>query len=191
MRARLGILGLYNADSTVLDGLINNIPVDDNDDPLLDSSVLVNNILLECAELEIVYPEPETLAEAVTVWAQMRSPAWSKIITALDAEYNPVHNYDRYEKIDRTLTPGAGFTDTTTVKNPGYNSNTLATAGESSVTHAPDGESDTDGVESHMYGNIGVTTAAQMIAGELAIRENDIYTIITNEFRRRFCLLVY
>ena len=93
------------------------------------------------------------------------------------------------------------YTDTVTEENPGYNSNTLVTAGKNtaartvqtngSVTHTPDGESDTEIYDNHLYGNIGVTTAAQMIQGELEIRRNDIYNIITNEFRRRFCLLVY
>lgn len=211
MRANLSILGLYNFDNTIMDGLIAALPKDPKTgDDLMDGSVLVNNILLECAELEICYPEPETMKEAISTWAQIRTTSWYRIYTALDAEYNPIHNYDRYEYIDHTYTPGAGYsdtmtdpeyTDTVTEEKPGYNSNTLVTAGKntaartvqtnSSVTHTPDGESDTDIYDNHLYGNIGVTTAAQMIQGELEIRRNDIYNIITNEFRRRFCLLVY
>lgn len=211
MRANLSILGLYNFDNTIMDGLIEALPKDPKTgDDLMNASVLVNNILLECAEVEVCYPEPETMKQAISVWAQLRTTAWYKIYTALDADYNPIHNYDRYEDIDRTYTPGAGYTDsvtdpeytdTVTEENPGYNSNTLVTAGKntaartvqtnSSVTHTPDGESDSEIYSNHLYGNIGVTTAAQMIQGELEIRRNDIYNIITNEFRRRFCLLVY
>lgn len=192
MRANLSILGLYNYDNTVLDGLVNALPKDpDTHEDLLDSSLLVNNILLECAELEICYPEPDIMKQAVATWAGLRTSSWLKIAQALSAEYNPIHNYDRYEKIDRTYTPGAGLTTTETVKNPGYNAATLVTAGESSTVNTPDGKSDTDKYDNHMFGNIGVTTAAQMIEGELTIRRNDIYNIITNEFRRRFCLLVY
>lgn len=211
MRANLSILGLYNYDNTIFDGLVKALPTDPKTgDALMDSSVLINNILLECAELEICYPEPETMKAAIGVWAQIRTSSWYRIFTALDADYNPIHNYDRYEDIDRTYTPGAGYTDTmtdpeytdtVTEENPGYNSNTLVTAGKntaartvqtnSSVTHTPDGESDSEIYSNHLYGNIGVTTAAQMIEGELEIRRNDIYNIITNEFRRRFCLLVY
>lgn len=230
MRANLSILGLYNFDNTIMDGLIEALPKDpETEEDLLDPSVLVNNILLECAEVEACYPEPETMKQAITIWAQLRTSAWYKIYTALDADYNPIHNYDRYEDLERTYTPGAGYTttikdpgytdtltepgytDTNTHKNPGYNSNTLVTASEDtnvrtyqtsgSVTHvhnldgsrkvSPDGKSDSDIHDNHIYGNIGVTTAAQMIQGELEIRRNDIYNIITNEFRRRFCLLVY
>lgn len=211
MRANLSILGLYQYDNTIMDGLIEALPKDpDTQEDLLDPSILVNNILLECAEVEACYSEPETMKQAITIWAQLRTSSWYRIFTALDAEYNPIHNYDRYEDISRTYTPGAGYTDsvtdpeytdTVTEENPGYNSNTLVTAGKntaartvqtnSSVTHTPDGESDSEIYDNHLYGNIGVTTAAQMIQGELEIRRNDIYNIITNEFRRRFCLLVY
>lgn len=230
MRANLSILGLYNHDSTVMDGLISALPKNpDTGADLLDSSVLVNNILLECAELEVCYPEPETMKQAISIWAEIRTGSWQRIALALDAEYNPIHNYDRHEDISRTFTPGAGYT--TTVKDPGYtdtmvepgytdamthevtgyNSNNLVAQSkdtdvrtyqtngslqhvhntDGSQTYTPDGESDTDSVTNHMYGNIGVTTAAQMLEGELEIRRNDIYNIITNEFRRRFCLLVY
>lgn len=192
MRANLSILGLYTIDPSIFDGLTEALPTDpESGDALIDSSVLVNNILLECAELEICYPEPETMKTAIGVWAQIRTSSWYRIFTALDAEYNPIHNYDRYEYIDHTYTPGAGYTDTVTEENPGYNSNTLVTAGQNTASHTPDGESDSDIYDNHLYGNIGVTTAAQMIQGELEIRRNDIYNIITNEFRRRFCLLVY
>ena len=230
MRANLSILGMYSYDNTILDGLVKALPKDpETGEDLMNPDVLVSNILLECAELEICYPEPETLKQAVTTWAQIRTGAWYKIYTALDAEYNPIHNYDRYEDLDRTYTPGAGytttvkdpgytdtmtepgFTDANTHENPGYNSNSLVTASKDtnvrtyqtngSVTHThttdgstkvtPDGKSDKDIHSNHIYGNIGVTTAAQMISGELEIRKNDTYNIITNEFRRRFCLLVY
>lgn len=192
MRANLSILGLYNYDNTIMDGLINALPKDpETGDDLLQSSVLVNNILLECAELEVCYPDPDTMKQAISVWAQIRMSSWLRIVQALDSEYNPIHNYDRYEEIERTYTPGAGYTDTVTEENPGYNSNTLVTAGKNTAAHTPDGKSDSEKHSNHLYGNIGVTTAAQMIDGELEIRRNDAYNIITNEFRRRFCLLVY
>ena len=203
----LSILGLYRVRPDIFDGLIAELPRDpDTHEILINSQALVNNILLECAELEILYPEPDTMALAITTWAQIRSDAWSRIYTALVEDYNPLHNYDRHEEIDRTYTPGAGYTDSATepeysdtLENPGFNANTLVTASKTShasktagqFTHTPDGESDVDSVDSHMYGNIGVTTAAQMLTGELAVRQNDIYNIITNEFRRRFCLLIY
>ena len=46
MPATMSLLGLYNWDSTILDGLI--VPSG------VDRSALINNLLRECAELEIL-----------------------------------------------------------------------------------------------------------------------------------------
>lgn len=55
-------------------------------------------LLAETAELEILYPEPTTLAAVIKAWATARGPAWSRMQTALTAQYNPIHNYDRAEE---------------------------------------------------------------------------------------------
>lgn len=44
---------------------------------------------------------------------------------------------------------------------------------------------------SHVEGNIGVTTSAQMLAEEINVRANDLYQIIIAEFKRKFCIMVY
>lgn len=187
MRANLSIMGLYYEDPTILDPMAPQLPKDDDNAPLLDFNVLRSNILVECAEIEIVYPEPDTFKIALEAWSYTREHEWQRMYDALMEDYNALHNYDRHEQIDRTYTPGAGYSDT--LSNPGYNSGTMVTAGE--TTHTPDGESDIDSVTNHMYGNIGVTTSAQMLLGELEARKTDIYKIITDEFRKRFCLLIY
>ena len=219
MNATLSILGLYRIKPDIFDGLLAVLPKDpDTQDPLLNETALTNNILLECAELEILYPDPDMMELAITTWALTRSDAWARIYTALTEEYNPLHNYDRHEEIDKTYNEGktlAGAENSTrfssgsdsnisTLENPGYNSGTLVTAGKTtdsgaSSVSASDGKTSsgsesTQGGEiynNHLYGNIGVTTSAQMLSGELEVRRNDMYNIITNEFRRRFCLLVY
>ena len=46
--------------------------------------------------------------------------------------------------------------------------------------------------ESHIHGNIGVTTSQQMLESEIAISEKlNVYDYIVQEFKRRFCILVY
>ena len=43
-----------------------------------------------------------------------------------------------------------------------------------------------------VHGNIGVTTSQQMIQAEIDLRvQNQLTYIIINDFKRRFCLLVY
>lgn len=55
-------------------------------------------LLAETAELEILYPEPTTLATVIKAWATARGLAWGRMQAALAAEYNPIHNYDRSEE---------------------------------------------------------------------------------------------
>lgn len=43
-----------------------------------------------------------------------------------------------------------------------------------------------------VHGNIGVTTSQQMLQSEVDLRTNtNIYDIITEEFKNRFCIMVY
>lgn len=41
------------------------------------------------------------------------------------------------------------------------------------------------------YGNIGVTTPFQMLEGERQLYSYDVYMAIINEFKRKFCVIVY
>ena len=45
--------------------------------------------------------------------------------------------------------------------------------------------------QGHMHGNIGVTTTQQMIEQEREIDKFNIYDYIIQEFKQRFCVLVY
>lgn len=59
---------------------------------------VINNILLECYELEVLYPEPDIMQQAIGLWSRKYLPGWTKALAALNAEYNPIHNFDRYEQ---------------------------------------------------------------------------------------------
>lgn len=50
-------------------------------------------------------------------------------------------------------------------------------------------KNDTENIRA--YGNIGVTTTQQMIEQERDIAKFNIYQVILEEFKQRFCLLVY
>ena len=58
---------------------------------------LANLILSEGAELEARYPDAATMNTVVKAWSTARLPSWTKMETALNASYNPIHNYDRSE----------------------------------------------------------------------------------------------
>ena len=91
MRATMSIIGLYNYDQNLFDDLSLPDGVDDE--------LIINNILMECAELETVYTDPEFMKFAIKYWSAKELPVWDRIYRAELAEYNPIENYDRNEEI--------------------------------------------------------------------------------------------
>ena len=179
MPATMSLLGLYNWDETILDGLV----VPDG----VDKETVINNLLRECAELEIIYPQPDALKFFITEWAKERLPVWTRLEATLHYEYDPISNYDRYEEwTDESTGSTAGTSESQTA---GYNS-AGADVPESKNT-ASSSASGTIKRAGHAYGNIGVTTTQQLIKMEREISTFDIDHIIINEFKKTFCLLIY
>ena len=207
--ATLSILGLYNYQPTIFDALI--IP------PSVDRQTLIDNIIMGGAELEVVYPHPDLLSRLIGAWSRSRLAAWERMIAALDAEYSPIENTDRFETVTESYTrnltesgernsnsntSGSG-SNTLSIKKSSYNAGMELT--EEDATDSSDtsentqsandsrmmGGSDERSIERHAHGNIGVTTNQQMIEAEVTLRRYDIYNIITNEFLNKFCIGVY
>lgn len=63
----------------------------------IDKDDVVDNIMLEGSEFEVVYPEPSLMRSAIGLWGRKHYRTFSKWITALNIEYNPLENYDRQE----------------------------------------------------------------------------------------------
>ena len=187
MPATMSLLGLYNWDETILNGLI----VPDG----VDRSALINNLLRECAEFEVLYPQPEAMKFFVTEWSKERIPVWKRLESTLHYDYDPINNYDRHEEWeDESSGNTSGTTSGQIERNTaGYNS------AESNVPESTDSteenvSSSASGKNKRIgraYGNIGVTTTQQMIEEERRVSEFDIDHIIINEFKKAFCLLIY
>ena len=88
---QIGLLTMYNEDPTILDSTYFPLPEG------IDHTTLDPLLLAETAELELLYPEPNTLKTVIYAWSMARNPAWAKILAALEAEYSPIENYDRSE----------------------------------------------------------------------------------------------
>lgn len=92
MSATLSLLGMLQLAPELIGSTIFPLPTG------LQHETLDPLLLAETAELEILYPEPNTLGTVITAWATARGPAWARMAAALNAEYNPIHNYDRSEE---------------------------------------------------------------------------------------------
>lgn len=219
MRATLSILGLYNYDNTVLDGL--DVPEG------LDRETLIDYIFMECADLELLYPQLPMMKRLIKAWADARAHSWERLYQSTIQKYNMIHNYDRYEDWadngSRTTNgsrsgnssgqernnTNANSSGTSTNSKAAYNTGeglVVADRNQQSGTSAAQAitdvsnnqqESNTETVADHqvrvghLYGNIGVTTATQMLTAERELYKWDVYQAIAQEFKERFCIMVY
>lgn len=171
MKSNLSILGLYQWDNTLFDPMT--VPAG------VDKQAVVNNILMDCAELEVLYSNPDTMKTAISIWSDLSQNSWNRMQDALTASYSPVENYDRYEDWED------GNTSEAESQVAAYNDSTMANADRAT-------SKGTGKHTGHLHGNIGVTTNQQMITEEMEMRSKyNMVDIITGEFKRRFCLLVY
>lgn len=250
MKARLSILGMYNYDNSIFDDF--QLP------DRIERNMLLNNLLLECAEFGCIYPDTGFFKMALKSWSEMELSTWNWLLDTQNYDYNPIWNVDVHdsERIDnketrnlqgtnnetRNLagtnnnTKNLTTTDTGTVNtkfsdndiqevdvnafNSGsgtrrettttrYGKNELETRNLSSNTTGTDNYQSTDtGTDNYTStdtgtidnnnkrefykrGNQGVTTTQQMIREEQALAKFNIDDYIINEFKKRFCILIY
>lgn len=203
MRAELSILGLYNWDTSIFENL--SVPAG------LTAADVAQHIIYDCAELEIIYPNPETMKFMIGLWSSRELPIWTRFYAATQAEYDPIENYNRSEtwtdslEEETSATTGGTSSQTTSETNTrqvaGFNSEAFTNeskntdSGSNSITNSETGSGSRENTVTHtgsVSGNIGVTTSQQMLEQELAlVGKLDIYGFIVESFKRRFCLMIY
>lgn len=82
----LSIMGLYEYDNNMFQGL--QVPEGIN------REAVINEILLQCAELEVVYPNIDIMKLAITTWSIANQYTWEKLYDTMVVEYNPIWNVD-------------------------------------------------------------------------------------------------
>lgn len=193
-RATMSILGLYFQDPDLFSGMV--YPDE------LDRDVLIDSILAECAELEIIYPDPEYMKNLITLWSKKELYNWRKLYETTQFIYNPIWNVDgivtetETRNLQNRYQQNEGANNKNVNAKTGYNSGAFEDAeqdtGRTDIERG--GESaDTGSVtrETKRGGNIGVTMTQQMIEAEREVDKFNIYDFIVDSFKRRFCILVY
>ena len=82
----LSIMGLYEYDENIFQGL--QVPEG------LNREAVINEILLQCAELEVVYPNIDIMKLAIDTWSIANQYTWQKLYDTMVVEYNPIWNVD-------------------------------------------------------------------------------------------------
>ena len=195
LQPRLTLYGMYQYDPTLFDGVV----LPDG----MDKTLMVNQIIRQSGDLFPYYQAPPQVKTAITEWFTRRKNNFAKLWQGFTAEYNPIENYDRQEdstetpNITHTLSNSGQDASTNEADVQGYNGtdyvpNSRTKSSGTSSTNGTDTESGTRTYTSRIHGNIGVTTSAQMLEGELALRKSmDLYALIAAEFETDNLIQVY
>ena len=178
----LSILSLTNYDESIWDGF--SLPDG------LDTDLAKQEILMQCAELTLVYPDRDIMATAITNWSRINQPIWEKLYRTTVLDYNPIWNVDatitEENSGDNSQENASGNVES--VK--GYNSNTWAEHTKDDATSNGSGDW-SESRSQRRTGNIGVTATQDLINKEREVAVFNIYAEIVNSFKKRFCLMVY
>ena len=200
MRSEINLIALNQWDNSLFDDFV--IPVDDDNNPIVDKSTLVDNLLMETAELEVVYNNPLFMKFAIGKWSAKQAPVWLEIWKTTQYEYNPIWNkdgtfdetitrdltnsQDRTEDYTRTdnLTHSTDVTRTDDLKGSVDTTVDSSTYGFNSSTAAPTDKSveDTDTTQTGTVRNAGTDTDTGTVrnAGSTGITGTDTGTITTS-----------
>ena len=187
----LSIQGIYEFDPTVFDGFDSPTYTDENNTiHTLNRDDVINNILLQCAELEVIYPSPEMMKFAIGVWSASNLDAWNKLYASQLVKYNPIWNVDANISQNRTVNRDRDGTNQNINTVAGYNSEAWSNNNKDNGSFT-DNEDISDVFTERRTGNIGVTATQDLIKKERENADFSIIEYITQSFKERFCLLVY
>lgn len=168
---------------------------------------IIAGIMTECDELGLVWAEPQVMKKMIGNWSRRRLLNWTRYLEAFDYQYDLGDNYNMKEiysgedtshgQSNQTYTSDrSGSTNNT---RNGYNSGAQAqSSGQSTKDNSKGGQdTETDGHLQQYYektrkGNTGVATYQDMIQKEMEIALTyDLESLIIDEFRDYFCVVVY
>ena len=101
MRATLDLLGIYKYHPTLFDQFV--IP------EALDKETLTDNLMMESAEMEILYPDADFLEAAIGSWSKKMLHVWEELFATTQYEYNPIWNKDG--TVEETITRNLATTE--------------------------------------------------------------------------------
>lgn len=216
MRQRLKTLNdLITADPDLMDDAVL-IPESVTE---LDAAALKLAIVRRCGDVEPYYQNHDEFVTFSRLWFSTHDFLFNHAVEIWEATYNPIENYDRTEteeiedsknttedrsesnsgmdEIDETVTNEhytKGFDSSTYLE---ADKNTIDTDSTTRYGRVIDRDADIDergtrSREARIHGNIGVTTAQQMLEAEMELaRHFWIYDYIANAYETDNFLTVY
>lgn len=180
----LSILGLYNYDASIFD----NLELPDN----IDKSLVIDNILLDNAELSLVYTDFNFMKYAIGSWSRSELDIRARLNKAFNEEYNPLWNVDedttetrtinRHGTDSKDITGSSQNNSTTTITNSTDldSTTTNSVKGFNSDTWAEHDKSVLDSSQSDTGSNVGVASGT-----DTSNEEGSHAETITETFNRK------
>lgn len=156
----LDLIMLYNYDNSIFDNL--QLPASIIKDDF------ITELLLETAELELLYSKPDFLKFAIGVWSKKELAIWEKLEATLHYDYDPIYNTDRTET--ETITE-----EKTGKRNIDGSSTDTGSANSTSNNNYKRNETATD-VRSVSSYDSDVLKTAEQTSNEISADNNDTST---------------
>ena len=154
MQASVSFMGLYSYDPTIFNDL--QLPSG------IDRETMINNLMVETAELEVMQPDPGIIKIVLGWFSRKRLPQWQRVADAYGLDYRmdadtdltitrtpdlqreetrtPELEYSETRTPDLTTTGENNGADTSTIRRAGFNSEDLETS-EQTTTELGTGNS--------------------------------------------------
>lgn len=175
-----------------------------------DKNLLLSAIINRGASFSVAYPDPDYFYNMSTAWWAKWSDSFLRWLKVLEAEYNPIENYDRQEEWHDDITDDNTIKDTGTVKQGGTNTSTNEVSAFDAGTYQPKNKV-TDGLDTtdtrdltnkidndrdidhkgRIHGNIGTMTTQSMATEEIRLRYSNVYNMMADVFIKEMLVAVY
>lgn len=188
----------------------NNIFEDINIPEGINKDTLITRIMFRCMEFSVMHTDPDFAHYQILNFFDIHYETFSRWIRALEVDYDPLENYNRYEEYHgsgehdnsivtdedtRIDSEGTDKTDRSAFNDSGYEPYDRLVKTDGSIgsanTDTADAGTYADDHTIHTHGNIGVTTSQQMLESEWEVAKLNVYTAIADMFCDEFCIMVY
>lgn len=199
MLVKMTLPGFLRYDPTLFDGLT--VPQG------VSRETLINRTLVRAGEFPVIYADPDYMREVITSFSAAYQLEMARTWDALNAEYNPIHNFDRNEEWTESETGESSNTSNSTDTSTGTATTSYKGDNGGDWAEAQQDRSQTNGSgkssvsaqgktdrthRARLYGNIGITTSQQMLTAELDLRLSaSWYDLWAAKIVTELCIPIY
>lgn len=164
----------------------------------IDRETCINEIQKRCWSLPVNCDSPGLFKQFVNHFFKKNYNIFRELWETMQYDYNPIENYDRYENSNREMENAQNSerelnadteNEVSAMNSSDYQPDRKQT--DSSKDNFGTSGNGTDVFESHIHGNIGVTTSQQMIQAQREVVRYDFYNEVAEKFENELCVSNY